>query len=116
METRHEAGSYFNGECPVFGLSFRKPRFPRQSTGDLISFLLLCIAKLVFDDNIKDYELNECLSLAKKYNIQIILQPKMDKNTIKVSHEKIMETFNYCSENYHQTRLIGQVHKFFDIR
>ena len=73
-------------------------------------------AKLVFDDNIKDYELNECLSLAKKYNIQIILQPKMDKNTIKVSHEKIMETFNYCSENYHQTRLIGQVHKFFDIR
>ena len=73
-------------------------------------------AKLVFDDNIKDYELNKCLSLAKKYNIQIILQPKMDKNTIKVSHEKIMETFNYCSENYHQTRLIGQVHKFFDIR
>ena len=73
-------------------------------------------AKLVFDDNIKDYELNECLNLAKKYNIQIILQPKMDKNTIKVSHEKIMETFNYCSENYHQTRLIGQVHKFFDIR
>ena len=73
-------------------------------------------AKLVFDDSIEDYELKECLNLAKKYNIPVILQPKMEENKIKVSHEKILETFNYFSKNYHNTRLIGQVHKFFDIR
>ena len=73
-------------------------------------------AKLVFDDNVKDFEMNECLSLAKKYNIALILQPRMDKNTINVSHEKILQTFNYFSQNHHNTRLIGQVHKFFDIR
>ncbi len=73
-------------------------------------------AKLVFDDAVVDYELQECINLAKKYSIPIILQPKMDGNTIKVSHEKIMETFNYFSKKYHNTRLIGQVHKFFDIR
>lgn len=73
-------------------------------------------AKLVFDDSVEDFELNECLNLAKKYNIPVILQPKMEGNTIKVSHEKILGTFNCFSKNYHNTRLIGQVHKFFDIR
>ena len=73
-------------------------------------------AKLVFDDSVEDFELNECLNLAKKYNIPVILQPKMEGNTIKVSHEKILITFNCFSKNYHNTRLIGQVHKFFDIR
>lgn len=73
-------------------------------------------AKLVFDDNIRDYELNECLTLAKKYNIPLILQPKMDKNTVNVPHEKILEIFNRFSQNYPNTRLIGQVHKFFDIQ
>lgn len=77
-------------------------------------------AKLVFDDTIRDYEVNECIKLAQKYNISLILQPKMGKDngldTIKVSHEKIMETFMKFNEKYHDTRLIGQVHKFFDIR
>lgn len=73
-------------------------------------------AKLVFDETVKDFEINECIKLAKKYQIPVILQPKMDGNTIKVSHDKIMETFNCFSKNYHNTRLIGQVHKFFDIR
>lgn len=73
-------------------------------------------AKLVFDETVRDFELNECIKLAKKYEIPVILQPKMDGNKIKVSHDKIMETFNCFSKNYHNTRLIGQVHKFFDIR
>lgn len=73
-------------------------------------------AKLVFDETIKDFEINECIKLAQKYDIAVILQPKMDGNTIKVSHDKIMETFNCFSEKYYNTRLIGQVHKFFDIR
>ena len=51
-------------------------------------------AKLVFDENIKDYEINECVSLAKKYDIPLILQPKMNGNNISVSQD----------------------HKFFDIK
>lgn len=77
-------------------------------------------AKLVFDDTIRDYEINESIKLAQKYSIPVILQPKMGKdgegNKIKVSHDKIMETFKKFNENYSDTRLIGQVHKFFDIR
>lgn len=73
-------------------------------------------AKLVFDESVQDFEINECIRLAKKYNISIILQPKMNGNKIAVSHDKILQVFNYFSDNYQDTRLIGQVHKFFDIQ
>ena len=65
---------------------------------------------------LENHKIKTAVFLQNKYNIPIILQPKMEGNTIKVSHEKIMETFNCFSKNYHNTRLIGQVHKFFDIR
>lgn len=73
-------------------------------------------AKIVFDDTIKDFEINESIKLAKKFNIPIILQPKMNGYEIGISHAKIIEIFNIFTDKYPQTRLIGQVHKFFDIR
>lgn len=73
-------------------------------------------AKLVFDESLRDFEINECIKLAKKYDIPIILQPKMLGSKIGVSHDQIVETFNNFTQQYHDTRLIGQVHKFFDIR
>ena len=73
-------------------------------------------AKLVFDENIKDFEINESIKLAQKYSIPIILQPKMNGMDIGVSHNKILEVFNQYTEKYKETRLIGQVHKFFEIR
>jgi len=73
-------------------------------------------AKLVFDDNIRDYEINECIKLANKYDIPVILQPKMEDKKISTSYKTIMSVFNKFSTKYKNTRLIGQVHKFFDIR
>ena len=73
-------------------------------------------AKLVFDENIKDYEINECVSLAKKYDIPLILQPKMNGNNISVTQDKILKIFETFTEKYHDVRMIGQVHKFFDIK
>lgn len=73
-------------------------------------------AKLVFDDKIEDFEIHEAISLAQKYKIPIILQPKMLKDKIGVSHDKIVQVFNTFTDAYPDTRLIGQVHKFFDIR
>lgn len=73
-------------------------------------------AKIVFDDKIEDFEINECLELGKKYRIPLILQPKMNGNEIGISKDKITEIFNSFTDSYPNTRLIGQVHKFFDIR
>lgn len=72
-------------------------------------------AKIVFDDSIRDFEIDESVKLAKKYDISIILQPKMNGNEIGVSRDKIIEVFNKFTQMYQNTRLIGQVHKFFDI-
>lgn len=73
-------------------------------------------AKIVFDDNIKDFEINECAKLGEIFSIPLILQPKMNGNTIGVSKAKILEVFEKFTTKHPNTRLIGQVHKFFDIR
>ena len=73
-------------------------------------------AKLVFDEDLKDFEINECAKLANEFDITLVLQPKMVGYEIGVSHNKIVEVFNRFSNLHKDTRLIGQVHKFFDIR
>lgn len=73
-------------------------------------------AKLVFDEDLKDFEINECAKLANEFDITLVLQPKMVGYEIGVSHNKIVEVFNRFSILHKDTRLIGQVHKFFDIR
>lgn len=73
-------------------------------------------AKMVFDETIQDFEINESVKLAQKYDIELILQPKMNGNKISISHDKIVEVFNKFTDKYPKTRLIGQVHKFWDVR
>lgn len=73
-------------------------------------------AKIVFDDKIKDFEINECAKLGETFEIPLILQPKMNGNEIGVKKEKILEVFEKFTSKYPDSRLIGQVHKFFDIR
>ena len=68
--------------------------------------------KIVFDENITEEEIENCVKIAKKNNTQIILQPKMP-----LAHnfepEKI---FNKFYKKYEFTRLIPQTHKFLNIR
>lgn len=72
-------------------------------------------AKIVFDANILDDEINHCLKLAEKYNLELILQPKTVDDKISVEPEKILEIFNKFLNNYSNVRLIPQVHKFLGI-
>lgn len=73
-------------------------------------------AKIVFDENIQNFEINECVDLGRQFEMELILQPKMDGYKIGVAKDKILEVFNNFTDKYSNTRLIGQVHKFFDIR
>lgn len=67
--------------------------------------------KVVFDSNIEKNEIDYCCALAKKYNLLLVLQPKMpmDKN---LNIENIFEIFY---KNYKNIRLIPQVHKFLNV-
>ena len=67
--------------------------------------------KIVFDENILDKEIIKTSTLAKKYNLKLILQPKMpiDRN---LDIEKVFEKFYL---NYHNIFLIPQTHKFLNL-
>ncbi len=72
-------------------------------------------AKIVFDENILDDEINNCLKLAEKYNLELILQPKSIAGDVSIDKEKIVEIFDKFLENYAKIRVIPQTHKFMGL-
>ena len=68
-------------------------------------------AKIVFDENISDDEIEKTTTLAKKYNILLILQPKMPMNK-ELNLDIIYDKFY---KKYKNIRLIPQVHKFLNL-
>ena len=72
----------------------------------------IAFIKVVFDENIKDEEIKATIEIAKKYNLTIILQPKMPMSQ-GFQPEEIF--YKYFRE-YKNIRLIPQVHKFLNIR
>lgn len=73
-------------------------------------------AKVVFDNNITEDEINACVEIGKEFNIELVLQPKMIGNTMSVSSEFCSEIIDKFTSKYHKVRLIPQVHKFIDVR
>ena len=67
--------------------------------------------KVIFDNNIKNEEINKVIDIAQKYGTLIVLQPKMpmDEN---LDIEKIFDKFY---SKYQNVRLIPQVHKFLNL-
>lgn len=72
--------------------------------------------KVVFDKNITEEEIYKTVGLAKKYNLLIILQPKMNADKLEISPETISSVFNNFNNLYDNVRLIPQVHKFINVQ
>lgn len=72
-------------------------------------------AKVVFDKNITNEEINSCVELAQKYDFEIILQPKTVSDKVSVSSLDIESVLDKFLKKYSKTRLIPQVHKFLDV-
>ena len=73
-------------------------------------------AKIVFDSNITDEEINEACKLGAKYGIELILQPKMNQNSISFSDEVIEAILDKFLLKYKKVRVIPQVHKFINVK
>lgn len=73
-------------------------------------------AKIVFDDRITDVEIENCCNLGRKFNIELILQPKMIGDEMSVTSEFAENTLDKFLEKYNNVRLIPQVHKFLNVR
>lgn len=73
-------------------------------------------AKIVFNKKITDAEIINCSELAKKYNLELILQPEMQGNNFKETTAFSTNIFYKFLDKYDKVRLIPQTHKFLDIR
>ncbi len=72
-------------------------------------------AKVVFDKNITDKEIDEVAKLGAKYNIEIILQPKNKKDFVKPDMDFVQKTLDKFLQKYKKVRVIPQVHKMLEI-
>ncbi len=73
-------------------------------------------AKIVFDENITQYEIEKSAQIAKKFDIEITLQPKMTDNKMSVSSDFCNKILDKYLSIYKKVRLIPQVHKFINVR
>lgn len=73
-------------------------------------------AKIVFNKNITDSEIEACADLGNKFGIELILQPEMSGNSMAVDSIFAAEILDKFLKEYSKVRLIPQVHKFLDVR
>lgn len=76
----------------------------------------ILFAKIVFNSDITDDEIKKSTELAKKYNIELVLQPMCNSNSIAIDTNTIESVFDKYLINYKKVRLIPQVHKMLNIR
>lgn len=73
-------------------------------------------AKIVFDENITNDEIDFAVEVAQSNDCEIILQPMMVGNNMSVSAEFAENILNKFAAKFKKTRLIPQVHKFLNVR
>ena len=73
-------------------------------------------AKIVFNNNITQDEINNAIKIAKQNNCEIILQPEMTNDKFSVTTEFCEKIFKMFKSKYPKTRLIPQMHKFLNVR
>lgn len=72
-------------------------------------------AKVVFDENITKEEIAKSANLCAKYDIELILQPKMSGKEFVINSDKISEILDKFLVYYPKVRVIPQTHKFLDV-
>lgn len=82
-----------------------------RSCSDISTF-----AKIVFDENITEDEIDFCTNIANETGIELILQPKMTAAGMSVKPEFCEKILDKFTSVYPNTRLIPQVHKFLNVR
>lgn len=76
----------------------------------------MLFAKVVFNNSITDDEIIQTANLAKKYNVELILQPQMVNDKMAVESGFVEEIFAKFLKLYKNVRLIPQVHKFINVQ
>lgn len=107
--------SYISADIKLPSASGVKPMWEVHEEFIKIGVEKQLFAKVVFDENINDFEIHKFTHLCKKYDIELVLQPMMKEKYPSVTPEFMQEVLNKCLKIYSKTRLIPQVHKLIDV-
>lgn len=72
-------------------------------------------AKIVFNENITGDEIRQSINLVQKYDLPLILQPEMNVSKMSVSPEFCGKILEIYTNQWKNTRLIPQTHKFIGV-
>ena len=75
-----------------------------------------CFAKVVFNNQITDNEIEKCCELANKYDMLLVLQPAMIQDKMSVTSEFCEDILDKFLKLHSNTCLVPQVHKFLNVR
>lgn len=72
--------------------------------------------KIVFDENIEQEEIEKSIELAKYFDYEIFLQPKMNETNFECDLDFALKTFEKFKERYSKIKFCPQMHKFWGVR
>ena len=72
--------------------------------------------KIVYDENITDEEIKQCINLAKEFNYEIFLQPKMTETDFAFDVKAALNIFDRFKKQYKKVRFLPQMHKFWKVK
>ena len=76
----------------------------------------ILFAKVVFFMDVTDNEIKQACELCSKYDIELVLQPKMNGVIPDVKSDFMEKVLDKALKYYKKVRLIPQVHKFIDVQ
>lgn len=85
-------------------------------------FLNLCLihkkdvfTKVVFNSDITQNEIKNCIALVKDSKTELILQPMMKNNSLAITSTALEKIFYNFADKYENVRLLPQMHKFINV-
>jgi len=107
---------YISADIKLASCSNNKDLFSEHDRFFSVASCKTLFAKIVFDSNITQMEIENCCKLGGKYNVELILQPRMINDKPEPEAGFIEQIHNKFLKKYKKTRVIPQVHKFLNVR
>ena len=106
---------YISADIKLPSCSENKPLWDTHTDFFEIGNSKTLFAKVVFDNKITSEEIEKICTLCKQYDIELVLQPKMNANNLSVSPDFMIKVLDECLTRHTKTRLIPQTHKFIGV-
>lgn len=108
--------TYVSADIKLPSCTGLKPLWEEHDKFFNIASKQILFAKVVFGKEVTDEEIKHACELCSKYDIELVLQPKMNGVIPDVKSDFMEKVLDKALKYYKKVRLIPQVHKFIDVQ